>query len=188
MGLIRFGHQARGFWSTRLSGRSVEIPFAAEYPCRLDKQGAWVRRRRGRGTSEFRKKKETPMQANKKMADRKKLKEEYRNRIPEKGIFAIKNNRNGKVFLGSSLNLHGVLDKNRFILNIGSHKNEQLQKDWKNFGEEAFTFEILETLKIKDEAGYDYDEDLKILEMLWVDKYRPFEKNCYNKNEHIRTV
>ena len=120
--------------------------------------------------------------------DKKKLKEEYRNTIPDKGVFAIKNNKNGKVFLGSSLNLHGVLNKNKFILNMGSHKNEALQKYWKTYGEKAFSFEILETLKLKEDPDYDYDEDLEILEMMWVEKFRPFEKNCYNQNEKIRTV
>jgi hypothetical protein len=122
------------------------------------------------------------------MVDRKKLKEEYKSRVLDKGVFAVKNNKNGKVFLGSSLNLHGILGRNRFLLNTGSHKNEPLQKDWKAFGEGAFSFEILETLEIKEDAGYDYDEDLKILEMMWVEKYRPFEKKCYNNDENIRTV
>jgi hypothetical protein len=122
------------------------------------------------------------------MVDKKKLKEEYKSKVPDKGVFAVKNNKNGKVFLGSSLNLHGVLNKNKFVLNMSSHKNENLQKDWKTFGEEAFSFEILETLEIKDDAGYDYDEDLEILEMMWVEKFRPFEKNCYNQDEKIRTV
>ena len=122
------------------------------------------------------------------MIDKKKLKEDYKNMIPAKGIFSIKNNKNGKTFLGSSLNLHGVLNKNKFILKMGSHKNERLQKDWNVFGEESFTFEILETLAIKEDTNYNYDEDLKILEMIWVEKYKPFAEKCYNRNENIRTV
>lgn len=35
------------------------------------------------------------------MVNRKKLKEEYKSRIPDKGVFAVKNNKNGKVFLGA---------------------------------------------------------------------------------------
>lgn len=122
------------------------------------------------------------------MIDRKKLKEEYKNRIPEKGVFIIKNTKNGKVFLGSSLNLHGILDKNRFVLNMGIHSNKPLQEDWKTFGEEAFAFEIIEKLKLKTDLSYDYDEDLKILEMICLEKFKPFAEKCYNENEHIRTV
>lgn len=122
------------------------------------------------------------------MIDKKKIKEEYKNTIPPKGIYIIKNNKNGRVFLGSTLNLHGVLNRNRFILNMGSHKNERLQKDWKTFGEETFTLEIVETLKIHDDPKYNYDEDLKILEMIWTEKYKPFSEKCYNTNDRIRTV
>ncbi|MBM2817263.1 MAG: hypothetical protein HW421_4025 [Ignavibacteria bacterium] len=122
------------------------------------------------------------------MIDKKKLREDYKNIIHPKGIFIIKNLKNGKVFLGGTLNLHGVLDKNKFVLNMGSHYNKQLQEDWKEYGSESFSFEIAETLPLKEDANYNYDEDLKIMEMLWVDKFRPTEQNCYNKSENIRTV
>lgn len=122
------------------------------------------------------------------MLDKKKLKETYKNIVPAKGIFVIKNNKTGKVFLGSSLNLAHVFNRNKFVLNLGSHKNKHLQKDWSAFGEETFSFEILETLKISEEPNYDYDEDLKILELIWIEKYRPFSQNCYNENENIRMV
>jgi hypothetical protein len=122
------------------------------------------------------------------MIDKKKLKEDYKNAVPEKGIFAIKNIKNGKTFLGSSLNLNGVWNKNKFGLEMGGHKNEALQKDWNALGEESFTFEIIETLKPNVDPQYNYDEDLKILEMMWIDKYQPFAEKCYNRNENIRTV
>jgi hypothetical protein len=123
------------------------------------------------------------------MIDKKKLKEEYKNVIPEKGIFAIKNNKNGRVFLGSSLNLNGIFPKYKFMLNMGDYRfNEELQKDWKKYGEDAFSYQILEKLELKEDINYNYDEDLKILEMLWIEKFQPFSENCYNKNEKIRTV
>jgi hypothetical protein len=46
----------------------------------------------------------------------------------------------------------------------------------------------METLPFKDDIAYDYDEDLKILEMMWVDKYQPLEEKCYNENANIRMV
>lgn len=122
------------------------------------------------------------------MIDKKKAKQEYRNRVPDKGIYAITNTRTGRVFLGSTLNLYNIAGRSKCRLNMGSHKNERLQKDWKIFGEETFTFQILETLKLTDDPAYDYDEDLQILEMIWIEKYRPFAEKCYNENEKIRTV
>lgn len=122
------------------------------------------------------------------MIDKKKLKQEYRNTIQEKGIFAIRNTTNGRVFLGGVLNLYNILERNKLRLNGGSHYNERLQKDWKEYGEESFTFEILEKLKLKDDTTYDYDEDLKLLEMIWVDKFRPIAEKLYNEKEDIRTI
>jgi hypothetical protein len=122
------------------------------------------------------------------MIDKKKLKQEYKNRVPEKGIYAITNTKTGRTFLGSTLNLYNIVERSKLRLNTGSHQNERLRKDWKIYGEEAFSFQILETLKLKDDLAYDYDEDLQILEMIWIDKYRPFAEKCYNENEKIRTV
>ena len=122
------------------------------------------------------------------MIDKKKLKQEYKNIIHPKGIFAIRNTKNGKTFLGSTLNLHGVLEKNKFILDMDSHKNTRLQKDWKEYGREAFSFEILQALELSKDPEYNYDEDLKILELIWIEKFRPFSEKCYNEDENIRTV
>ncbi|MCK9582625.1 MAG: GIY-YIG nuclease family protein [Endomicrobiales bacterium] len=116
------------------------------------------------------------------MIDRKEVIRDYKARIPEKGIFVIRNVTNNKVFLGSTLSIYGKFNRERFTLNLGTHQNAELQKDWKAFGEDKFSFEVLETLKLKDEPGYNYEEDLQILEMIWIEKYRPFEKNCYNTN------
>jgi hypothetical protein len=122
------------------------------------------------------------------MLDRRKAKQIYRNVIHEKGVFAIRNTKNGKVFLGGSLNLYNFADRYKFRLNSGNPFNERLQKDWNTFGEEAFAFEILEKLKLKDDFNYNYDEDLKILELIWVDKFRPLPEKTYNERENIRIV
>lgn len=56
-------------------------------------------------------------------------------------MFLITNTAKGKVYLGSSTNLHGPLNKHRFMLSIGAHPNRGLQEDWATHGAEAFTFE-----------------------------------------------
>ena len=121
------------------------------------------------------------------MIDKKQLKEDFKNYVPDKGIFAIKNIKSGRVFLGSSLNMHDILKKHKFVLDTGTHRNFKLQEEYTTLGSENFTFEVLEKLIIKDDIGYNYEEDLQILEMLWIDKFRPLEVNCYNSNEKIRT-
>ncbi|MDQ1264908.1 MAG: hypothetical protein QG635_57, partial [Bacteroidota bacterium] len=120
--------------------------------------------------------------------DKKKLKEEYKNMVPPKGVFTIKNNVTGRVLLGSSMNLKGIFPKYKTMLNNGIHFNGKLQEDWKQYGEDSFIYEVVEALEIKPEPDYNYDEDLKILEMLWLDKFRPLDEKTYNRNEKIRVV
>lgn len=75
------------------------------------------------------------------------LKRQYKETKPQAGIFQVKNTVNGKVLLGSSTNLHGPLNKHRFMLKIRNHDNKQLQKDWDQLGPDAFVFEILEVVQ-----------------------------------------
>ena len=121
------------------------------------------------------------------MLDKKQIKQDYKNRPPEIGVYCIKNTKNGKVWLCSIMNLTGKFNRDKFTLAMGSHKCQPLQKDWKEFGESAFTFEVLEKLPVKDDPAYDYDEDLKILELMWVEKFRPLSEKTYNENENIRS-
>ncbi len=122
------------------------------------------------------------------MIDKKKLKEDYKSIIHPKGVFALRNTKNGRVFLGSSLNLKNKDVTLKMSLKNGNHFNSALQEDWNKYGEEAFVYEVLETLELKEDSTYNYNEDLEILEMLWVDKFQPLSENTYNKKEKIRLV
>jgi hypothetical protein len=122
------------------------------------------------------------------MIDKKKLKEEYKNLIPEKGVFVIRNMVNSKVLLCSSMNLKNQYEAVKLMLKIGNFFNTALQNDWNTYGEDSFEYEVLETLKLNDDRNYNYSEDLEILEMILIDKFKPFSENCYNKNEKIRIL
>ena len=117
---------------------------------------------------------------------RKELNKEYLERVKPAGIFQVKNIANGKVLLGSSLNLEGPLNRHRFMLRIGSHTNKALQKDWDEFGSEKFVFEILEEVKRKDDPNFNLKDELTLLEMIWLEKLQPFGERGYNVNEKIR--
>jgi group I intron endonuclease len=122
------------------------------------------------------------------MIDKKKLKEEYKNMVPPKGVFAFRNTKTGKVFLGSSLNLKNKDATLKMMLKVGNHFNRALQEDWNKYGEESFEYEILEQLELNEDPTYNYNEELEILEMLWIDKFQPFLEKCYNTKEKIRLV
>ena len=114
------------------------------------------------------------------------LKRQYKETANQAGIFLITNTTNGKVFLGSSLNLHGPLNKHRFMLSIGSHLNSALQADWRRSGPEAFTFEIVEIIEPSEEPGFRIDTALAEREEAWLAKTQPVGERGYNKNNRIR--
>lgn len=62
------------------------------------------------------------------------------------GVYAIRNTLSQKVYIGSSTNLRKRWLQHRSLLNNGSHPNKGLQKDWNDYGEDAFAFSVLEVV------------------------------------------
>lgn len=122
----------------------------------------------------------------KRMKTRKEIHREYKERVKPSGVFQIKNLVKGKVLLGSSLNLEGPLNKHRFMLRINSHLNQELQKDWNELGPDQFIFEILETVQIKDDPNFNLNDELTLLEEVWLEKLQPFGEHGYNSSAKIR--
>jgi len=114
------------------------------------------------------------------------MKREYKERKKPAGVFQVKNTANGKILLGSSLNLEGPLNSHKFMLGMGSHRNEELQKDWNTYGPDHFEFEILEVVKISDDPNFNLEDELTLLEQIWIEKLQPFGERGYNKDARIR--
>ncbi|MBO9541433.1 GIY-YIG nuclease family protein [bacterium] len=109
------------------------------------------------------------------------LKADYRHNWPKlrkMGVYQIKNQVNGKVFLAASLNLEGTVERDRAWLPRGGHTNHKLQQDWKAFGADAFTFEILETLTPTDEPR-DYAAEAALLLEAWKAQLEPYGDKGY---------
>jgi hypothetical protein len=117
---------------------------------------------------------------------RKEINRAYQERVKPSGVFQVKNLANGKILLGSSLNLEGPLNKHRFMLQINSHPNKELQKDWNELGPDKFTFEILETVQIQDNPNFNLKDELTLLEEIWLEKLQPFGERGYNSSAKIR--
>ena len=120
------------------------------------------------------------------MKSKQDIKREYKERQKPAGVFQVKNTVNGKVLLGSSLNLEGPLNGHKFMLTIGQHRNEALQKEWNEYGPDKFVFEILETVKVKDDPNFNLAAELKLLEQIWLEKLQAFGAQGYNTDTHIR--
>ncbi len=112
--------------------------------------------------------------------DRKALIREYKATSRPMGVFQVRNTLCGKVFLGSTVDLPSMLNRQRAQLQMGAHPNRQLQADWRAHGASAFAFEVLDTLTPSDEEGYDPATDLSTLEAMWLAKLAPFGERGYN--------
>jgi group I intron endonuclease len=117
------------------------------------------------------------------MTDKKGLKRQYKETLPPMGIYKIENAINGKVLIGSSKNLHGKANSYSFQLRQGTHINRDLQKDFTHFGEDNFTFSVIDILEAKDGPNHDYTDDLVTLEELWLEKIQPYGEKGYNKRK-----
>jgi hypothetical protein len=67
------------------------------------------------------------------------------------------------------------------MLSIGKHPNEALQKDWNQLGADAFVFEILEVVKPSADPLFNLDDELTLLEQIWLEKLKPFGEPGYNQ-------
>jgi len=106
---------------------------------------------------------------------------EYKDTPRPMGVFQIINKVNGRILIGSSANLPAILNRFKTELKMGSCRNVSLQKEWNEFGPEAFIFEELEILKPLDDPNYNPAEDLRFLEGLWTEKLKPYGEKGYNK-------
>jgi DNA-binding HxlR family transcriptional regulator len=113
------------------------------------------------------------------MKTRAEIKREYKETPKQAGVFKIQNKINGKILLGSSLNLHGPLNRYKFELQTGVHAHEDLQRDWKQYGQENFLFEVVETVKVKDDPNFNIVDELTLLEQIWLEKLQPYGEKGY---------
>jgi len=113
--------------------------------------------------------------------NKKELIKNYKQTIQPMGVYQIKNKRNGKLFIGSTKNLLGKINSHRFQLKNNLHTNKEMQKEFNEIGEEGFSFDILDHLEPREDLNYDYTEELKTLEAIWLEKLRPFNEKGYNK-------
>lgn len=60
------------------------------------------------------------------------------------GVYIIQNKINNKVYIGASLNVYNRLCDHKVMLRGNYHHNDHLQTSYNKYGEENFTFDILE--------------------------------------------
>lgn len=113
------------------------------------------------------------------MKNTKILKRAYKEMDIPCGIYRIYNKTNGKMLIGQSMNLTGILNRHRFLLRMGVHSNKPLQQDWQTYGEENFEFEVLDPLDAAELSTQEKIDDLNALEDIWLEKLNPYEPEGY---------
>ncbi len=63
---------------------------------------------------------------------------------PISGIYVILNTKNGKVYIGQTIDFKRRFKHHRTQLNSNKHGNKYLQASWNKYGEKSFKFKVLE--------------------------------------------
>lgn len=95
-------------------------------------------------------------------------------RVTEKqsGVYLIRNTVNGKVYVGSSVNIAARWGGHRNQLRKGKHTSRHLQAAWNNYGEENFSFVKRRVCSV---------EDLLRVEQDYIELYCSSDSDCgYN--------
>ncbi len=81
--------------------------------------------------------------------------------------------------IGASPNLKKPLAHAPAAADMGNCFNTELQKEWKQFGSEAFTYEVLEE-KVTEGVN-DVPWEMEQMKKAWVEKLQPFGERGYHK-------
>ena len=96
--------------------------------------------------------------------------------MKESGVYKITNTVNGKIYIGSSIDVERRIRQHTWKLKHGTHKNRHLQYAYNKYGAENFIIEIIEFCEA---------EKCIEREQFYLDFYTPFNiENGYN----IRTI
>ena len=87
------------------------------------------------------------------------------------GVYCIENTLDGQKYVGQSVDIYARWHVHSTKLNGNRHPNIHLQNAWNKYGEDAFSFYILEQCN---------QSSLFDREMYWIDKFDSFN-NGYNK-------
>jgi hypothetical protein len=100
-------------------------------------------------------------------SDRKQLVRDYKERKVAAGAFAVRCATSAQTWVEVSPNLHNRQNGLWFALRLGGHPNRALQQAWKEHGEAAFTYEVVEELPDAERSHWELSNALKALSAKW---------------------
>lgn|SRR5574340_940037 len=101
------------------------------------------------------------------MNKRKEISNAFKTRRLKGGVYTITNMVNEKYITGCAADLKSMQNRFQFAITTGSAIHPKLQKEWDEYGAQAFTFEVLEELEQRpDQSPAEFVDELKTLEQL----------------------
>lgn len=100
-------------------------------------------------------------------AARRALSRQARDNPRTMGVYAIRCLATGHRVVRASLHLDGAINRERFELRLGSHRDRRLQAAWTGGGESALAFEVLEVIRPKPDPSFDAAAALALALQLW---------------------
>lgn len=101
------------------------------------------------------------------MTNKQMLKQQYLETTSRAGVYVIRNEVTGRVLVAGSMNAQGMLNRHRFELRQGTHRNPLLSRDWVQYGESGFSFDILDMVKPCVDPTFNIAHELDDLVALW---------------------
>lgn len=99
-------------------------------------------------------------------AERRRRAREARDAFPPMGVFAVQDRTSGRVWVGSSRDVHARLTRIQFELRLGAHIDKQLQAAWRQ-DPTRLSFEVVALVKQRTDPAFNYEEELRVLEQLY---------------------
>jgi hypothetical protein len=117
-------------------------------------------------------------------ARRDQLRREYKERTKQAGVFRVLNKANGRVLLGSGLDLRAPLNRVAFELDMGMCQNAELKSDLAAFDRSDFVIEVVELVDPGNDPDFDPKRELETLEKKHLASLD--WSTAYNKDSRIR--
>jgi hypothetical protein len=96
--------------------------------------------------------------------DRKKIIDSYKERRAVGGVFAVRNSANGRSYVSMTTDMQGSVNRFEFSQATGSCAFKPMQDDFKAYGSDAFSFEVIEQLTQREgQSGDDFRRDIEQL-------------------------
>ena len=88
------------------------------------------------------------------------------------GVYQIRNKKNGKLYVGSSVQVERRLDRHRSDLEKGRHRCIHLQRAWDKYGSDSFEFQLFRKCR-----------DVKEVRALEQERLNDLGDNLYNTSK-----